>query len=456
MDSANGAGAQFSWTPEGQVDRRAVGLAQVVRYDPMTGLPNRARLKEFLQHAIDHAHAGGGGFALVLLGLDGFRAINDRFGQETGDDLLTLAADRLRAALPEDHTVARLAGDEFAILAPIADRHQAALCAQNLLDRMRQPFPLERGEYHLSASAGLTCCPEDGDSVGLLLRNGDLALAEAKARARGQVRVFQPELSEAASARARLENDLRGALARGEMEVWYQPQIHLDGGRLAGVEALLRWRHPIDGLIAPSHFIPMAEQARLIDALGDWVLREACGLAVALRAEGILLPRVAVNVSPMQLQQPDFVARMAAALAAADCSAPHLELEVTESTLLADPATSIANLVRLRELGIRIAIDDFGTGYSSLAMLRQLPLDCLKIDRAFVSGTPGDANASAIIRAIMAMAHALRLEVLAEGVETEEQAGFLDGAGCDTVQGDLYARAMPVEELIPWLKARMG
>jgi EAL domain-containing protein (putative c-di-GMP-specific phosphodiesterase class I) len=223
---------------------------------------------------------------------------------------------------------------------------------------------------------------------------------------------------------------------------------------LLGLEALVRWQHPVEGWIPPTRFIPMAERAHLIDTLGERVLSSACGLLRVLRAERLDVARVAVNVSPVQLRKPDFVDRVEGVIMEAGGDVNRLELEVTESTLLANPEVSIANMTRLRDLGIRVAIDDFGVGYSSLAMLRQLPLDCLKIDASFVAALPGDANASAIIRAIMAMAHALRLEVLAEGVETEEQAGFLAGAGCDSAQGYLYAKPMPVKELLAWLKAR--
>lgn len=429
-------------------------IHHITRHDAMTGLPNRARFKERLQQAMDKARDRNAGLALVLLGLDDFRHINDSHGHQMGDALLTLIASRLRRVVREQDVVARLAGDEFAIFREeTGEDEEAYRLAQAVLDEIARPAEIEGQTFNLSASAGIALFPYDGDNVAALLRNCDSALAEAKQQDRGHYRFYAPEMTESVVARARLENDLRGALKRREMEVWYQPQVDLATSRVVGVEALVRWRHPSEGFIPPARFIPMAERARLIDALGDWVLRQACGLMRVLRAERLSLQRVAVNVSPVQLQKADFADRVEAAMLEAGCEVLNLELEVTESTLLANPDVSIANMARLRDLGVRVAIDDFGVGYSSLSLLRALPLDCLKIDASFVAGLPGDGNASAIIRAVMAMAHALHLEVLAEGVETEEQAGFLVGAGCDSVQGFLYAHPMPEPELLDWLKS---
>lgn len=430
-------------------------IHHITRHDAMTGLPNRARFKERLQQAMDKARERGTGVALVILGLDDFRRINDSHGHQMGDALLTRVSARLRRVLQEQDVVARLAGDEFAILREgLDDEDATSSLARTMLDEIGWPLDLDGQTFNLAASAGIALFPYDGDTVAALMRNCDSALAEAKQHDRGHFRFYSPDMTENVVARARLENDLRGAIKRHEMEVWYQPQVELGTGRIVGVEALVRWHHATEGWISPARFIPMAERARLIDSLGEWVLRGACGLLRVLRAEGLSLARVAVNVSPVQLRKADFVDRVEGVMLEAGCDVHRLELEVTESTLLANPEVSIANMARLRDLGVRVAIDDFGVGYSSLALLRQLPLDCLKIDASFVAGLPADANASAIIRAVMAMAHALRLEVLAEGVETEEQAGFLVGAGCDSVQGFLYARPMPERELLDWLRAR--
>ena len=429
----------------------------ILTHDVLTGLPNRARFREKLSHMIrqmpdqpKHTSA-----LIIILGLDDFRLINESHGHDVGDRILTTIGERCRSMLPAADTVARLSGDEFIILhEELQGTAEAEMLMNDLLREIGKPIHIGSHALTLTASAGAALYPTDGHTVETLLRNADTALAHAKQTARGWLRFYTPELTAKARERAELANDLREALGRGEIEAWFQPQINLRTNELVGLEALLRWKRPLRGLIPPDVFIPIAEQIGLINQLGHWVLDQTCQLLRQLDQQGLSVPRIAVNVSHLQLQRENFAAEVQNLIETHGCSPHRLEIEVTESTLMGNPETTIANMTQLRAQGLRMAIDDFGMGYSSLSMLRKLPLDCIKIDRAFVVNAPDDADADAIVRAIVAMAQALRLNTLAEGVETERHAQYLVDAGCELAQGYLYAKAMPAEELKHYLRQR--
>lgn len=440
---------------ERELEAAASRIQHINLHDTLTGLPNRVRFQERMEQGIARSRMSDAPLALFLLSLDNFGHVNDSHGHPQGDRLLEMLAKRIRAQLPSTDMVARLNGDEFAILREsVGDSLAAGRLAQQLLDTVAQPIVLPDKEFHLAASIGVALFPDDADNPQDLLRNSDAALTSAKREARGHYRFYSPTMGEWVSQRARMENDLRAALRREELTLWFQPQVDAANGRVVGVEALLRWQHAELGWVSTEQFIAVAEEAHLIAALGAWVLREACLALRRMQAAGAELSRVAVNVSAMELHSPDYAQEVFAILAETGVSANQLELEVTERAILSDLYEVCKNLASLREQGVRVAIDDFGTGYSSLAMLRKLRIDCLKIDRAFVEPIPRDADASAVIHAVLAMSQALRLEVVAEGVERLEQAEFLTQEGCTTLQGYLHARPMPEQELIDWLQAR--
>ena len=442
-------------TPQKSAESR---FRYILTHDVLTGLPNRALFRQTLAEHIRQDRAQAPSPALVtIIGLDDFRLINESHGHDVGDRILTTIGERCRAVLTADDVLARLSGDEFVILRKTDALPEAAdQLMTDLLRTISQPIQIGGQTVTLTASAGAALYPDDGKTVETLLRNADTALTQAKLNARGWLRLYTPDLTTKSRERAELANDLREALQRGEIEAWYQPQLDLQTRRVVGMEALLRWRRPLRGLIPPDVFIPIAEQIGLIDQLGQWVLSQSCQLMRQLAEEGLAVPRIAVNVSHLQMQRAHFADEVIATLEASQCAPGWLELEVTESTLMGKPETTIANMSRLRSLGVRMAIDDFGVGYSSLSMLRKLPLDCIKIDRAFVTTAPDDADADAIVRAILAMAHALRLDTLAEGVETERHADYLVEAGCKMAQGYLYARPMPADELRRYLASQRG
>lgn len=440
-----------------QLHEATTRIQHISLHDALTDLPNRIRFLDRLDQAVARARKQATPVVLYLIGLDNFSHINDSHGHPLGDRLLEVVAKRLRGLLPEADMVARLGGDEFVVLREGAEDSLASgRLAESLLDAVARPIGLNEGMFHMTASIGVALFPDDADNGADLLRNGDAALNAAKREARGHYRFYSPRLGEWVSRRARLENNLRVALRREELALWYQPQVETGSGQVVGLEALLRWNHPDLGWIPPDQFIPVAEEARLIVPLGVWVLREACMALVRLQSQGLAPPRMAVNVSPLELHYPDYAHQVSAMLAATGLSPGQLELEMTERAILSEQEEVQANLAALGELGVRIAIDDFGTGYSSLALLRKLRVDCLKIDRAFVESVPQDADARAVIHAVLAMSQALRLEVVAEGVENEEQAAYLEEERCTAQQGYYYARPMPEENLVGWLRSHLS
>ncbi|HET6521465.1 MAG TPA: EAL domain-containing protein [Geminicoccaceae bacterium] len=421
-------------------------IRELAHHDDLTGLPNRRLLDDRLQQAVARARRSGEGVALLLLDLDHFKDINDTLGHPLGDRLLRAIAVRLGQGLRASDTLARLGGDEFAVIqAGLRGPESAAALAGKLIDAAAAPVRVDDHEVVTGASIGISLFPGDGAEVPLLLRNADLALYRAKAAGRGRYRFFRPSMAAAAEARRRLEGELRRALERREFLLHYQPLLDAAQGRITGVEALVRWRHPRRGVLPPALFIPSAETTGLIQPLGEWVLREACRQAGAWHGARRPLT-VAVNLSPVQVRQPDAVARLARIIDQAGVAPGAIEFEITEGVFVDAAATSAAaGLDRLVGAGARIAIDDFGTGYCSLAYLQRFPVHTIKIDRSFVGHIGRDGEA--IVEAVLALGRSLNKRVVAEGVETMPQLAFLRGRGCPAMQGFLIGRPQGPEEL---------
>jgi diguanylate cyclase (GGDEF)-like protein len=384
------------------------------------------------------------------------RRLNDSLGHAAGDQLLQRLASRLRACVPQGDTLARLGGDEFAFLLSGLKREvEAARRAKEILDALSAPIRLAEIDCRISASVGVAMFPGDGSAAEDLIGNAERAMYQAKERGGARFEFHAPQQGEAARARMELENDLRSALVSGQLLAYFQPKVRVADMRVSGVEALMRWRHPERGFVPPAHFIPVAEEAGLIGKIGDWILHAACAQGAAWQTGPSAGISVAVNVSSRQLEDHRFVSEVHAALERSGLPPACLELEVTESALMRDVGASRRILASLKERGVRVAIDDFGTGYSSLSALRSLPVDCLKIDRSFVSGIAEGATDAKLVCLVIAMAQSLGLETVAEGVETPEQAEFLAAHGCDLLQGYLFSEALPPEALEGRLEAPM-
>ncbi|MBB6082749.1 EAL domain-containing response regulator [Castellaniella defragrans] len=417
--------------------------------DPLTGLPNRVLFAELLAHSIQMAQHAAMRFALLCLDLDKFAAINETLGHGPGDRVLVEVAQRLRGLLPERDALARVGGDEFYV---ILDRDQGergvALAGQGMLDALAAPFVLDGQAIYVSASIGVALYPEDGATADELLSRVDATLHQAKADGRGSLRFFSPEIMLRARERLSLEAEMRRALERGEFRVHYQPQLHLYERAVTGLEALVRWQHPGRGLIAPGAFIALAEESGLIVPLGNWVLREVGRQMRAWLDEGRAPGYVAVNLSALQLGSEGFVDSVQAVLRENGLAPGCLELEITESCLMADRSRAIATLETLRGLGVRLSIDDFGTGYSSMSYLQHLRVHRLKIDMSFVRDLETNPGNVSIVTAIIALGHSLELDIVAEGVETAEQLARLQRLGCDLIQGYLVGRPVPAAEAL--------
>jgi diguanylate cyclase (GGDEF)-like protein/PAS domain S-box-containing protein len=429
-------------------------LRELATHDTLTGLPNRALLHERLQRMLESC-APEGAIAVMFLDLDRFKEVNDSFGHEHGDLLLCEVAARLRRMLRPADVVARLGGDEFVVAAECTGgAGAAAAIAAKLLEVLTLPVTVGAQDVVVGASIGISMYPRDAATRELLFQTADTAMYRAKAEGRNRYRFFEPAMTVAARARMALEMSLRPALAREEFELHYQPRVDLRSMAIVGMEALIRWRHPQQGMVPPQQFIGIAEETGLINPIGRWVLREACRQTRRLHEEFGRPIRVSVNVSARQLAQPAFVAEVREALADAALHPSALELELTESALIEDIERTAAMLDELRALGVKLAVDDFGTGYSGLAYLRRLPIDVLKLDRSFVLQDDGRISAFDFVKAFVDMAHALQMSVVAEGVETTEVLDFLRAASCDEAQGYLLGRPLPLAELRALLGSR--
>ncbi len=416
-------------------------IEQLASTDSLTGLSNRGQIAATLSEAIRQARRRAGSLALLVLDLDRFKQINDSLGQEVADRVLLDCADRLKAITRQGDVVARIGGDQFALLVHEADIRGAESSARRALDAVAHSCSVEGLQFSLTCSVGVALFPADGADGELLMRHAESAMKRAKQGGRSCFRFHQPMQDADMRQRMRIDHAMRQALASQRFRLHYQPQIDLGTGAVIGAEALIRWRDPELGEISPSQFIPVAEDTGFIIAIGDWVLKQAVRQAALWRAAGLVVP-VSVNVSALQFQQADFNDRVAAVLRDHHLPGALLELELTESILVQDADDALARLAQLSHLGVRLAIDDFGTGYSSLAYLKRFPIDRLKIDRSFVKGVPLDDSDCAIVRAVVQLAQALGMKVIAEGVETEPQRAFLHALGCDEFQGFLYAPAL--------------
>lgn len=427
--------------------RRAEDRLQVMaHYDVLTGLPNRVLFHDRLQQAIARAERSHGPVALMFLDLDRFKTINDTLGHDSGDVLLREVSIRLQACMREVDTVARLGGDEFTvILEQIGRAEDAATVASKIIEALIPPILLGDQETYVTASIGITIYPVDGHSVERLLKNADMAMYRTKEEGGNGYRFFTAAMNTLASDRLEIESGLRRAMDREEFIVYYQPKVDLASGEIVGAEALLRWQHPTRGLVPPGEFISILEETGLIEPVGLWVLKTVCRQIRAWQAlPGFPALTVAVNLSGRQLQRDSLPGAIAAILEETGVDPQFLELEVTESMLMHDPQCAVDLLAQIRNKGIlHIDVDDFGTGYSSLSYLKQFPIDCLKLDKSFVDGLPNDEDDIAISRAVIAMAHSLKLTVIAEGVETEEQLAFLRENGCDVIQGYIVSPPVP-------------
>jgi len=441
-----------------QVKQSEDELEHLAHHDPLTDLPNRLLLHARLEQAMKRADQSGTLLGVVFLDIDRFKDINSSRDHAQGDRIIVEAANRFAEAVGAEHTLARFGGDEFLIvLEGLTQPHQIQPVLGRLQQAMAPPFLAHEDPLQLTVSAGCSFYPQDGRSEEALLRNADAALAEAKEAGGGTCRTYSPDMTDQIRDRLALERALQTAIEQDELEVHYQGQWSLADRHLVGVEALVRWRHPRDGLISPGRFIPLAEDSGLILPLGEWVLRDACHQARAWLDQGIDFGRVGVNVAVPQLQNGDLAASVAEALAAAGLPGHRLELEVTESSLLSGGETSLALFDQLRELGVTLAVDDFGTGYSSLSYLKRLPIDRIKLDKGFVQDVTADGEDAVISRAVINMGRSLGLKVLAEGVESQEQCRFLEAEGAHEVQGFLWHRPEPDPDwadLIPQAPSR--
>jgi diguanylate cyclase (GGDEF)-like protein len=428
-------------------------LTYLSHYDRLTGLANRELFRDRLHQAMTRAERSGQVIALLFLDLDRFKAVNDTLGHLAGDELLIEVAGRLKKSVRRSDTIARLGGDEFTvILEGLEDPLDAEVVCAKILKSLSEPVLIRNQEIYVTTSIGVTFFPADDVDINGLLRNADAAMYRAKEEGRNRYNLFTADINARAVNRMAIESALRHALERQEFHLCYQPKVCVQTGLVLGAEALIRWDNPQRGLVSPVEFIPVAEDTGLIVPIGEWVLRRACADMRKWHAAGFEHVSVAVNLSARQFRHGELVSAVAKILADTGISPRQLELEITESLLMDDTEASQLALRALKALGTSIYLDDFGTGYSSLAYLKKFPLDGLKIDRSFINDLPGDTDGEAITSAILALSKALRLGVVAEGVETREQLNFLRDAGCQVVQGYLFSRPLVFSDFLVWLQ----
>lgn len=434
-------------------------LWHAAHHDDLTGLPNRAlllkRLDEAINRAASLANEPPHPIALYYIDLDRFKHMNETLGHEIGDQILRNVAARLREALPGAAFLARAGGDEFVVFVEgLGSTRDVTTVSRSILSHLARPFLLDRTEYAFTASIGISLFPKDGTDAFTLIKHADTALYRAKDQGKDMHCFYSPHMTARSSRRLNLEAALRRAIDRDEMELHFQPKLELHTNRICGAEALLRWRHPESGLLAPDAFIPMAEETGLVVPIGNWVLSEVIARAAEWRDMGLATGALAINLSARQFEDGEFLDDIKSAMARAGVTGLPLELELTESTLMRFPERAIDALTELNELGVMTSVDDFGTGYSSLAYLKRLPVHKVKIDREFIQGVPTDANDVAITQAILVLARALGLIVVAEGVETNAQMGFLRAHGCDEIQGFRFSKPLARPEFEAFVRAR--
>lgn len=422
-------------------------------HDDLTSLPNRLMLNQRLDEALSRHRRARSQLAILFMDLDRFKVINDSLGHEVGDVLLRQVADRLRAQSREGDTVARMGGDEFVVL--IENRENLmdiSAYARRLVEELSAPYLLGTKDYHVSLSIGISVFPSDGSDSQALLKAADVAMYRAKELGRNNYQFYLPSMNVHTVERLELESDLSRALERGEFFLHYQPKVEVATGLITGIEALLRWRHPVRGLVPPMDFIPLAEETGLIVPIGEWVLATACARNKTWQDQGLTKLGIAVNLSARQFADSMLLPKLTQIIHSSGLSPSSLELEITESAVMSHGESAVAVLDKLKSIGVQIAIDDFGTGYSSLAYLKRFPIDTIKVDRSFIRDIPSDSGDMKITRAIIAMAHGLRLKVVAEGVETVDQLKFLRAQRCDAVQGYFLYRPLPEDEVADVLK----
>ncbi|MFQ5763912.1 MAG: putative bifunctional diguanylate cyclase/phosphodiesterase [Rhodospirillales bacterium] len=430
------------------ITKRKEAEEQIVNYDDLTGLPNRALFQDRLKQVLGLARRTGKLAAVHLIDVDHFKDINESMGHDAGDDLLRGIAERLVGCVRTSDTVARLGGDEFGVIqVEPTDADGVAVLAQKLLTCLDQPFRIADRDVHAGASIGITVFPEDADNPEEVLRNADMALYHGKGDERGTYRFFVAKMNDEIQRRRSIEDDMRKSLEQGDFVLHYQPKLHIGTGRVTGMEALVRWNHPEQGFMSPAEFIPVAERSRLIEPLGEWVLREACARNKAWTDAGLAPAKVAVNLSAVQLRDSGLTALVKEILDETGLDASQLELEITESLAMRNAEASIKLFDELSRIGVSLSIDDFGTGYSSLSYLRNFPVQRIKIDKAFIDDINDDDNSGAIARAVTTLGQSFGMEITAEGVETECQLAFLTQLGCDEIQGYYFSRPLPEAEL---------
>ena len=427
-------------------------LRYVASHDALTGLSNRAALQRDLARAIKRSQRNQKRMAVMFLDIDRFKHINDTLGHGTGDAMIKACAQRLSAVLRDDDAVARFGGDEFVlVLENLSQASDAAVVADKVLACCAEPFVIDGRELHMSASIGVSVFPEDGNDGETLLKNADAAMYRAKDKGRGNYQFYAAQMNAQGTERLMLESGLRRAVERGELELHYQPKMDLLTQRIVGVEALMRWRHPVLGMVSPAQFIPIAEETGLIESMGRWALEAACRDAREWQERGLPPVQVAVNLSTRQLGSPTLLSDIAAVLQSNRLDPALLELEITESAMMKSPEHAASLLQQIRQLGVGLAIDDFGTGYSSLSYLKRFPLSTVKIDRSFVNDLSQDKDAQALTDGIITLAHGLRMKVVAEGVETAGQLDYLRARGCDEIQGYWLCKPLPAEEVCKFM-----
>ncbi|MCW9047809.1 MAG: EAL domain-containing protein [Gammaproteobacteria bacterium] len=434
-------------------------IAFLAYHDSLTALPNSRLFKDRLEHAISQAERNNKILAIMFLDLDRFKLINDTMGHSAGDELLKITSERLIEAVRKTDSVAinangnassiaRFGGDEFTILLDDVENMQAIIrIAERIVENVSQPLMLERQEVHISTSIGIAIYPDDGKEADVILKHADSAMYHAKAQGRNNFQFFTEEMNKSSIELLSLENNLHKALVQNELCLYYQPQVSVITGQLVGMEALIRWQHPERGFVSPGVFIPLAEETGMIMQIGEWVFREACTQGVSWLKAGYKLEKISVNLSARQLKDEGLPVLIALILEETGMPADKLCIELTETALILEPEVALARLKKIKELGISLSLDDFGTGYSSLSYLKRFPIDTLKIDQAFIRDVKVDHEDAALVKAIIAMAHGLGMEVIAEGVEIQEQLEFLGANACDTIQGYLFSRPLPAKEM---------